>query len=90
VGTSPPRLVQRWTGRVTLESILRTRISHPPHRQTYGPSTCAHVLRDQLVVGEDKFWACIGEKKAPQRGRPIPAVSWLSCCCTGSRSQRCD
>jgi hypothetical protein len=79
VSTSPPRLVRRWTGRVTAESILRTWISHPPHRQTYGPSRWAHILRDQLVVGEDEFWACVGETKAPQRGRrepttpPIPA-----------------
>ena len=60
--------------------VLRTRISHPPNRQTYGPGMWAHILRDQLHIGEDEFWACVREKKVPQRGReranhcrPIPA-----------------
>lgn len=48
--------------------ILRTRISHPPRRQTYGPSLWAHVLRDQLDIDEGEFWACVQEKKVPQRG----------------------
>jgi len=52
--------------------VLRTRISHPPNRQTYGPSLWAHILRDQLDVGEDEFWACVREKKVPQRGRTEP------------------
>jgi hypothetical protein len=54
--------------------VLRTRISHPPNRQTYGPSMWAHILRDQLFVGEDEFWACVREKKVPQRGRREPAT----------------
>jgi hypothetical protein len=59
--------------------ILRTRISLPPNRQTYGPSMWVHILRDQLFVGDDEFWACVRQKKVPQRGRsepttpPIPA-----------------
>jgi hypothetical protein len=52
--------------------ILRTRISHPPNRQTYGPSIWAHVLRDQLHVSEDEFWTCVREKKVPQRSRREP------------------
>jgi hypothetical protein len=52
--------------------VLRTRISHPPNRQTYGQSMWAHILRDQLHVGEDEFWACVREKKVPQRGRAEP------------------
>jgi hypothetical protein len=48
--------------------ILRTRISHPPNRQTYGPSLWAHILRDQLDIAEGEFWACVQEKKVPQRG----------------------
>ena len=38
-----------------------------------------HILRDQLFVGDDEFWACVRQKKVPQRGRsepttpPIPA-----------------
>jgi hypothetical protein len=54
--------------------VLRTRISHPPNRQTYGPSMWAHILRDQLQVGEDEFWACVREKKVPQRGRGEPTT----------------
>ena len=49
--------------------VLRTRISHPPNRQTYGQAMWAHILRDHLQVGEDDFWACVREKKVPQRGR---------------------
>jgi hypothetical protein len=52
--------------------VLRTRISHPPNRQTYGPSLWAHILRDQLDVGEDEFSACVRERKLPQRGRSEP------------------
>jgi len=65
---------------VTLEltlpdgQVLRTRISHPPNRQTYGPGMWAHILRDQLHVGEDEFWACVREKKVPQRGRSEPTM----------------
>jgi len=54
--------------------VLRTRISHPPNRQTYGPSMWAHILRDQLQVSEEEFWACVREKKVPQRGRVEPTT----------------
>jgi hypothetical protein len=54
--------------------VLRTRISHPPNRQTYGPGIWAHILRDQLHVGEDEFWACVREKKVPPRGRSEPTM----------------
>jgi hypothetical protein len=64
---------------VTLEltlpdgQTLRTRISHPPNRQSYGPSMWAHILREQLCVSEDEFWICVREKKVPQRscGEPV-------------------
>ena len=65
---------------VTLEltlpdgQVLRTRISHPPNRQAYGPSMWAHILRDQLHVGEEEFWACVRERKVPQRGRGEPTT----------------
>jgi hypothetical protein len=55
--------------------VLRTRISHPPNRQTYGPSMWAHILRDQLQVSEEEFWACVREKKRPQRGRVEPTTA---------------
>jgi hypothetical protein len=48
--------------------ILRTRISHPPNRTTYGPSLWAHLLRDQLDVGEAAFWAAVREGLVPPRG----------------------
>lgn len=57
--------------------VLRTRISHPPNHQTYGPSMWAHILRDQLHVSEDEFWACVRGKQVPQRGRkepPTPSI----------------
>lgn len=52
--------------------ILRTRISHPPDRQTYGPSLWAHILRDQLDITEEEFWACVESGVRPERGRPEP------------------
>jgi hypothetical protein len=54
--------------------VLRTRISHPPNRQTYGPSMWAHILRDQLQVSEYEFWACVREKELPQRGHDVPTT----------------
>jgi hypothetical protein len=54
--------------------ILRTRISHPPDRSTYGKAIWAHILRDQLDVSQDEFWACVQDKVKPDRGEPkIPA-----------------
>jgi hypothetical protein len=54
--------------------ILRTRVSHPPGRTVYGPIIWAHILRDQLGVSEDEFWACVKEGVKPGRGAPdIPA-----------------
>jgi hypothetical protein len=50
--------------------ILRTRISHPPDRSTYGPGIWSHVLRDQLDVTEDVFWTCVHDGVKPARGRP--------------------
>lgn len=50
--------------------VLRTRISHPPDRSTYGPSLWAHILRDQLLVSETEFWTCVREQQVPRRDRP--------------------
>lgn len=49
---------------------LRTRISHPPDRTDYGPALWSHILRDQLVVSEAEFWACVNDGKLPDRGIP--------------------
>lgn len=51
--------------------VLRTRISHPPDRSTYGPRLWAHILRDQLLVSETEFWACVREQETPLRDRPV-------------------
>lgn len=53
--------------------ILRTRVSHPVNRDTYGPSIWAHILRDQLVVTADEFWKCVKNGIAPDRGIPVRA-----------------
>ncbi|HEY5273057.1 MAG TPA: hypothetical protein VIJ34_07455 [Acidimicrobiales bacterium] len=56
--------------------ILRTRISHPPGRQTYGASIWSHILRDQLGVTPDEFWACVAQGILPLRSASEPeAVS---------------
>lgn len=51
--------------------ILRTRISRPVDRSTYGPSIWSHILRDQLDVTPDEFWACVGDGRLPDRGAPV-------------------
>lgn len=55
--------------------ILRTRISHPPDRSTYGPGIWSHILRDQLDVTEDVFWDCVRNGATPARGRPEPPAA---------------
>jgi hypothetical protein len=55
-----------WDGQV-----LRSRISHPPDRTSYGPGIWSHILRDQLKVDEEAFWACVSEGKRPDRGAPV-------------------
>jgi hypothetical protein len=51
-------------------SILRTRISHPPDRSTYGASVWSHILRDQLRVSVSDFWACAKDGIKPPRDIP--------------------
>lgn len=53
--------------------ILRTRISRPVDTTTHGPSLWRAILRDQLVVSEPEFWACVRDKHLPDRGSPTPA-----------------
>jgi hypothetical protein len=67
---------RRGTHHVTYElglpdgRVLRTRVSHPPDRSTCGPSLWGHVLRDQLDVSEQEFWACVRDGATPARGVP--------------------
>jgi hypothetical protein len=56
-----------WDGQV-----LRTRISHPPDRTVYGASIWSHILRDQLKVDQETFWACVQDGTRPDRGAPAP------------------
>ena len=51
---------------------LRTRVSHPPNRETYGPALWRHVLGDQLCVDEATFWACVRDRTRPSRGAVEP------------------
>jgi hypothetical protein len=54
--------------------VLRTRISHPSDRSTYGRSLWTHILRDQLWVTDEEFWACVQDGVRPNRGLPsVPA-----------------
>ena len=50
--------------------ILRTRISHPVNRDTYGPRMWAHILRDQLDADQAAFWTCVRDGTKPDRGEP--------------------
>lgn len=52
--------------------ILRTRISHPVDRTTYGAAMWSHILRDQLDVPDKAFWACVLDRELPDRGAPRP------------------
>jgi hypothetical protein len=52
-------------------SVLRTRISHPVDRSGYGKGIWAHILRDQLDVSEQEFWACVRDGEKPDRGAPL-------------------
>ena len=47
--------------------VLRTRISRPPNRTTYGARMWAHIVRDQLDVTADEFWACVRDGVTPDR-----------------------
>jgi hypothetical protein len=56
--------------------ILRTRISHPVDRTTYGPRIWSQILRDQLEVEAPEFWRCVQDGVTPARGAPqVPAQS---------------
>jgi hypothetical protein len=57
--------------------VLRTRISHPVNRTDYGPALWAHILRDQLQVTAEEFWACVDDASVPARGAPITAKESL-------------
>ena len=57
------------TYELTLPSgnVLRTRVSRPVNKHTYGPEMWAHILRDQLDVTESEFWDCAARGIIPKR-----------------------
>lgn len=48
--------------------VLRTRISRPISKETYGPDLWKTILREQLQVSEVEFWACVSDGIIPDRG----------------------
>lgn len=48
--------------------VLRTRISRPPNKDSYGPGLWRHILTDQLDVTGAQFWACVRDGQLPDRG----------------------
>lgn len=52
-----------WDGRV-----LRTRISRPINSSGYGPQLWSFILKQQLEVTQEEFWACVQEGAVPDRG----------------------
>lgn len=57
--------------------ILRTRISRPVNRDTYGPRMWSSILRDQLEVTPEEFWACVLEGAVPARSATEPVTNAL-------------
>ena len=48
--------------------VLRTRISRPANRESYGPALWKVILTEQLSVIEEQFWACVMDRELPDRG----------------------
>lgn len=49
-------------------NVLRTKISHPiTKRNTYGIDLWKRILRDQLCVTEEVFWACVNGGEGTNR-----------------------
>jgi hypothetical protein len=58
--------------------VLRTRISPPVNRTTYGRAMCRHILTEQLQVSEEEFWAFVDDGQPPPRGAtdmPVQAAA---------------
>ncbi|MDQ2875581.1 MAG: cytotoxic translational repressor of toxin-antitoxin stability system [Actinomycetota bacterium] len=79
----PDALGRTGTHHVTYElhlhdgRILRTRISHPVNRDNYGKELWSHILRDQLDVDQETFWACVQDGTKPNRGTLEPPAEAL-------------
>lgn len=60
-------------------TVLRTKVSHAV-RDEIGPSLFGHILRDQLGVDEERFWAVVRghpEQPAPAEDSPRTTPGWL-------------
>lgn len=57
--------------------ILRTRISRPANRETYGPRMWSSILRDQLEVTSEEFWTCALDGVVPARSALEPVAHAL-------------
>jgi hypothetical protein len=57
---------RRYTLTLVTGDVLATRVSHGPG-QMNDPKLVAHILRDQLVVTESDFWACVEDGILPPR-----------------------
>lgn len=66
----PVRHHRTYTLRLWDRRILRTRISRPVNSTQYAASLWAHILRHQLEVEADAFWACVRNRLLPDRGEP--------------------
>lgn len=58
--------------------ILRTRISRPVNKTTYGARLWKTILTEQLSVTAAEFWSCVRDKELPDRGHgrnDLPANS---------------
>lgn len=47
--------------------VLRTRISRPVDNTDYGARMWCQILKEQLDVSEEQFWACVNDGKRPGR-----------------------
>ncbi|WP_305780033.1 cytotoxic translational repressor of toxin-antitoxin stability system [Nocardia nova] len=47
--------------------VLRTRVSRPADNTDYGAKMWCQILKEQLEVNEEQFWACVNHGKRPTR-----------------------
>ncbi|MFF0488077.1 cytotoxic translational repressor of toxin-antitoxin stability system [Nocardia sp. NPDC004068] len=47
--------------------ILRTRISRPVDNADYGARMWCQILKEQLEVTAEQFWACVNDRTRPAR-----------------------
>lgn len=56
--------------------ILRTRVSRPVNGDSYGPGLWSTILKDQLDVTAEQFWACVRDGVLPPRpGATAPVLA---------------